>query len=56
MKLFKKIFKKKKAKEEKKPQQECWYNDNQNPARIEGNVYGSGTAYDVAVTKSIFSS
>ncbi len=58
MNIFKKIFKRKKVKEEKKPEQESWYNDSQDQANgtamPEENVYGNGNTYDMGVAKGIF--
>jgi hypothetical protein len=58
MNIFKKIFKKKKAKAEKKPEQESWYNDSEHQANgtalPEENFYGNGNNHDMAITKTIF--
>jgi hypothetical protein len=54
--ILKKILKRKK-KEEKEPEQECWYNN----AQDQGNaVYAegggiSGNAHDMAIVRGIFS-
>lgn len=55
--ILKKIFKRKK-KQEKKFEQESWYNNSQEQANgtamPEENVYGNGNTYDMGVAKGIF--
>ena len=55
--FFKNIFKRKKVKEEKKPEQECWYNNSQEYRQLgepqEGMAFSENWYGEMAVSNQI---